>query len=264
MSKRGTGKPFCPECGKAATGSFCQHCGAKLGGRFCNQCGAKIAPNAKFCNQCGDKAGDRAGHRAAAAAIVGGRNLLWWIAGIAMFGLIIVVGTQMVSQGGPEVPGSVQPVPQTPGGSPPDISSMTPIEAADRLFDRVMRATERGDSAEAQQFMPMAVGAYERARPLDDDGLFHLSMLQRTAGLLEDALATAQVILERDPDHLLGLHAAAEAAVELGRDTDARAHFRHIVDVYAPQMARQLLEYLDHAGITDDLLNTAETFLAAG
>ena len=57
MSKRSGGKPFCPECGKAATGNFCQHCGAKLGGRFCNQCGAKIAPNAKFCNQCGDKAG---------------------------------------------------------------------------------------------------------------------------------------------------------------------------------------------------------------
>ena len=48
-------KPYCPECGKPATGNFCQHCGAKLGGRFCNQCGAKAAPAAAFCNQCGSK-----------------------------------------------------------------------------------------------------------------------------------------------------------------------------------------------------------------
>lgn len=263
MSKRGGGNPFCPECGKAATGNFCQQCGAKLGGRFCNQCGAKVAPNAKFCNQCGDKAGDGGGHRAAAAATVGGQNLRWWIAGIAMFGLIIVVGTQMVSPGGPAAPTPVQPAPQTSVGTLPDLTSMTPIEAADRLFERVMRAIARGDSAEAQQFMPMAVGAYERARPLDLDGLFHLSLLERTAGLLEEALATAQQILDQDPDHLLGLHAAAEAAAELGRDVEAALHYRHIVDVYAPQMARQLLEYVDHSGITDNLLSGAEAFLAA-
>ena len=140
---------------------------------------------------------------------------------------------------------------------------MTPIEAADRLFERVMRAITRGDSDEAQQFMPMAVGAYERARPLDLDGLFHLSLLERTAGLLEEALATAQQILDQDPDHLLGLHAAAEAAAELGRAVEAALHYRHIVDVYAPQMARQLLEYVDHSGITDNLLSGAEAFLAA-
>ena len=72
MSKRGSGKPSCPECGKAATGNFCEHCGANLGGRFCNQCGAEIAPKAKFCNQCGEGAAGGAApgdaHRAAAAA----------------------------------------------------------------------------------------------------------------------------------------------------------------------------------------------------
>jgi hypothetical protein len=264
MTERGSGKRFCPECGKAATGNFCQHCGAKLGGRFCNQCGSKIAPNAKFCNQCGDKARDGGGHRAAAAGTVGGQNLPWWIAGIAMFGLIVVVGTQMVGQGGPGEAVQVQSVPQPGAGTPPDISAMTPIEAADRLYNRVMNSVAQGDSVQAQQFMPMAVGAYERARPLSLDGLFHLSLLQRTAGRLEDALATAQEILDQDPDHLLGLQAAAEAAAELGRDAEARGHFRHIVDVYTPQMARQLPEYVDHVGITDDLLSTAEAFLAAG
>ena len=88
-------------------------------------------------------------------------------------------------------------------------------------------------------------------------------MLLRTAGLLEDALATAQQILDRNPDHLLGLQAAAEAGAELGRDLEAADYYHHIVDVYAPQMARPLLEYLDHERITDNLLNVAEAFLAA-
>ena len=263
MSERGGGKPFCPKCGKAATGNFCQHCGAKLGGRFCNQCGTKVAPNAKFCNQCGDKAGEGGSPRAAAVATVRGRNLPWWIAGIAMFGLIIVVGTQMVAPGGPAAPTPVQPAVQTGGGALPDLSSMTPIEAADRLFNRVMTAVAEGDSVQAQQFMPMALGAYERARPLDHDGLFHLSMLLRTAGMLDDALATALEILDRDPDHLLALQAAAEASAELGRDVEAAGYYRHIIDVFTPQMARPLLEYLDHPGITDNLLSAAEAFLAA-
>ena len=267
MSKRSGGKPFCPECGKAATSNFCQHCGAKLGGRFCNQCGAKIAPNAKFCNQCGDKAGRAGGggggHRAAAAETVSRQNLPWWIAGIAMFGLIIVVGTTQLARGGLSQPDPVQPAPRTGAGTLPDLSSMTPIEAANRLFNRVMSAVENGDSLQAQQFMPMAVGAYERARPLNADGLFHLSMLLRTAGALDDALATAQQILEADPDHLLGLQAAAEASAELGRDAEAVSYYRHIVDVYTPQMARQLAEYLEHPSTAGNLLNVAEAFLAA-
>jgi hypothetical protein len=263
MSERGSGKPFCPECGKASTGNFCQHCGAKLGGRFCNQCGSKIAPNAKFCNQCGDKTWEGTGHRAAAAATVGGQNLPWWIAGIAMFGLIVVVGTQMVGQGGSGEASPAQSVPQPGTGTPPDISAMTPIERADRLYNRIMTAVAQSDSTEAQFFMPMAMDAYDLARPLSLDGLFHLSMLQRTASRLEDALATAQEILDQDPDHLLGLQAAAEAAAELGRDAEARVHFRQLVDVYVPQMARQLPEYVHHGGITNDLLSTAEAFLAA-
>ena len=273
MSEGGSGKASCPECGKAATRNFCEHCGANLGGRFCNQCGAKIAPKAKFCNQCGEGAAggpaDGGAHRAAAAAAVGGQNLPWWIAGVAMFGLIVVVGTKMVSSGGPSEPAPVQPAPAArsaaPGlgtGVPPDISQMTPIEAADKLYQRIMMAAAEGDSVGAQQFLPMGLAAYERARPLDADGLFHLSLLQRTDSRPEEALATALQILDADPDHLLGLSAAGEAAAELGRTEEAVAHYQHIVDVYDPQMATQLVEYLDHGGITNNLRNVAEAFLA--
>jgi hypothetical protein len=303
MMTEGTKTHPCPECGQDATGNFCQHCGASLGGRFCNQCGAKVAAGAKFCSECGTKvlggapgprapaaaapargstrtaarsgaaasggaapgAAPRPGERReAAAATVGGQNLPWWIAGAAMFGLIVVVGLQMVRPGPGPVPtaGSSTGTAASGAGVPPDISQMSPIEAADRLFNRVMMSVSQGDSAAAQQFLPMAIGAYNRARPLTHDGLFHLSMLNRTANNLEAALDNAVEILDDDPDHLLGLAAAAEASIELGELDEAERYYSHMAEVYDAQVARGLQEYADHSQIVDVLKDDAERFLA--
>lgn len=260
-------KPYCPECGKAATGNFCQHCGAKLGGRFCNQCGAKVAPAAAFCNQCGTKVeGGGAGHRAAAASVMSAQNLPWWIAGVAMFVLIVVMGVNMVQPGGPAVPASNPAAPFAGGagtGTPPDLSSMTPREAADRLFDRVMRSVSEGDSASAQAFLPMAIAAYDRAQPLDNDGLFHRSMLNRVANNLDAALADAEQILAAEPNHILGLSEAAEAAIELGRLDEAEGYYRRLVDAYAQEATRALPEYQGHANLLESARSAAQAFLAA-
>ena len=279
----------CPQCGEAASGNFCQHCGATLGGRFCNQCGTKVAPGAKFCGECGTKvlggaapvappaapAGAGAGgassrtsveRREAAAEAVGGQNLAWWISGAAMFALIVVVGLNMVRPGPPAAPttgGMTAPAAGAAGtGTPPDISQMSPIEAADRLFNRVMTSVSVGDSAAAQQFLPMAIAAYNRARPLTLDGLFHLSMLNRTAGNLEAGLDNALEILEEDPNHLLGLASAAEAAIELGELDEAATHYQRLLEVYDAQIERPLEEYQMHSTIVDVLKDDAETFLA--
>jgi tetratricopeptide (TPR) repeat protein len=263
----------CPECGKPATGNFCQNCGSKLGGRFCNQCGAELGGGAKFCNQCGEKQAGGArparapAHREAAVSVVGGQNLPWWIAGVAMFGLIVFVGVQAVTPGARGAPAATQPQPVAPfasgGGNPPDLSQMTPREAADRLFDRVMRDVSAGDSAQAQAFLPMALGAYERAMPLDNDGLFHLSLLNRVAGNLDAALANAQQILAEDPNHILGLVAAAEATAEMGRVDEARGYYQHILDVIDSETARALPEYEAHEVIMESARSDAEAFLAA-
>jgi tetratricopeptide (TPR) repeat protein len=114
---------------------------------------------------------------------------------------------------------------------------------------------------QAQQFMPMALAAYERARPLDHDGLYHLSVLNRVAMNLEESIANAAEVLAQNPDHLLALAAAAQAAIELGRPDEAEAYYRHLVEVYGVEMASQKPEYLDHSGITNDLRNVAEGFL---
>ncbi|MSR20576.1 MAG: hypothetical protein EXR91_06305 [Gemmatimonadetes bacterium] len=259
-------KPYCPDCGRAATGNFCQHCGAKLGGRFCNQCGAKAGPAAAFCNQCGATVdGAAGGRKAAAAAVVGGQNLPWWIAGVAMFVLIVVLGVRMVQPGGPSAPAAATAPGGVPAGTgqPPDLSSMTPREAADRLFDRVMRSVSAGDSTAAQQFLPMALSAYDRAQPLDHDGLFHLSLLNREANNLDAALAGAEEVLAAEPNHLLALSAAAEAAIDLGRLDDAAGYFGRLVEVYPQESTRALPEYEGHANLMESARVAAEAFLAA-
>lgn len=262
--------PNCSECGKPSTGNFCQHCGAKLGGRFCNQCGAEVGGGAQFCNQCGEKVAGGGSARAsagarreAAAAVVGGQNLPWWIAGAAMFVLIVVLGVRMVTPAGPSAPAqSAAPAAAGGiGGAPPDISQLTPREAADQLFDRVMRSVSLNDSAQAQAFLPMALAAYERAEPLDHDGLFHLSLLHRVAGNLESALGNAAQVLGEDPNHILALAAAAEASLEMGQRAEAESYYRHLLDVIDSEIARGLPEYVAHEQILESVRSDAEAFL---
>jgi hypothetical protein len=281
----------CPDCGQSATGNFCNHCGASLGGRFCNHCGGKLAAGAKFCSECGGKVGastsagapargsagrapargpaagvpaGAGGHREAAREVVGGQNLPWWIAGGSMFVLILVVGLNMVRPGAGPVPNAGGGVATGAGtaGAPPDISQMTPLEAADRLFNRVMTSVSSGDSLAAQQFMPMAIAAYQRARPLSLDGLFHLSMLNRTAGNYEAALGDAVEILDQDPNHLLGLAAAAEASVGLGELDEAEGYYRKILEIFPSENGSGREEYQMHSSIMVQLEGQAEAFLA--
>lgn len=180
-----------------------------------------------------------------------------------MFGLILVVGVSMVQPGGQPAAGPVTPVsPSTGGGQPPDLSTMTPREAADRLFNRVMTSVSAGDSAGARAFLPMAINAYERARPLDHDGLYHMSLLNRAAGDFEAARGNALEVLEDDPNHILALAAAAEAERDLGMLDEAGEHYRRLVEHFDEERARALPEYEAHAQIMDSARSEAEAFLA--
>lgn len=94
--------------------------------------------------------------------------------------------------------------PQTTStGQPPDLSTMTPREAADRLFNRVMMADEQGNAAEVDQFAPMAVSAYEMLDDLDTDALFHVGLIQAAAGKIDDAKNYAERLKAVVPNHLL-------------------------------------------------------------
>jgi tetratricopeptide (TPR) repeat protein len=125
-----------------------------------------------------------------------------------------------------------------------------------------MGALERGDSAEAVGFLPMAISAYEIARPLNPDGLFHLALLQEAAGDFDAALASAQEGLEGNPDHLLNLAAAGRAARATGDDAVARAHYQRLLDAWDQEQAKALEEYVLHREMMPELRAEAEAFLS--
>lgn len=253
MSKTKT----CPKCGTAADGNFCGNCGAAVSTRHCTQCGAKLTDGARFCTQCGSTSVPGVPAQGPSG---GDFQAGWWIAGGMMIVLILVFAWPILR------PDDVAPVPTAvPAAGPAavDLSSMTPRQAADRLFERIMMAASAGDSVGAAQFLPMAIQAYDRAAPLDLDGQFHLSTLHRTAGDFVAALATAEQALADGPDHLLLLYAAGEAAREAGDGEAARRHFQRLLDVYDAQMASGNPDYESHTTMMGSIREEASAYLAS-
>lgn len=163
--------------------------------------------------------------------------------------LIIILVVPMLTGNGANPQQSTLGPAASPGvgpGTPPPLTG-TPREQADRLFNRIMTAAERGDSAEALRFTPMAINAYGMAAPLDHDGLYHLAIVHTVAGDYAAARATAEEILAADPNHLLGLAAAGEAAERAGDTAAARDYYGRLLAAYDDEVERGLQEYQDHA-----------------
>ncbi len=280
----------CLSCGyKEAGGNFCASCGAGLSERACAACGAGAAPGARFCASCGNSLSGanaplppgppvstgpthpQVPTGGPAPAPVPKTLWAWGIAGLFLLGIALVVGIPRLIQGVTEEPTATPEAPfagasAAPGGDPNsvDLSSMTPREAADRLWNRVVQAAEAGDSVEARTFVPMGIAAYQRAEPLDDDGLYHLSVLERIGGDFEGAIATAEQILATSPNHILALSAAGEAALEAREPERAAAYFQRLVDTFEEEQARGLPEYSPeaHARILPTLRESAQRALA--
>ncbi|MDE2981746.1 MAG: hypothetical protein OXU74_11180 [Gemmatimonadota bacterium] len=143
---------------------------------------------------------------------------------------------------------------------------MTPRQAADRLFRRVMGAVEAGDQAEANLFLPMAIASYDLIDALSLDDRFHLSLLHAVAEDGPSALAVAEAGLAFRPTHLLCLAAAAEAALLMGDDERAAGYYQTLVDVYDDEIGAGLEEYgtgaTGHASLLPQLRAEAMAFLA--
>ncbi len=195
-------------------------------------------------------------------------NAGWWVSGVLLLVLFAVVGVQVLSNGsgaqpasGPAPPGS----PAAPGALGPapnvDLSAMTAREAADALFNRVMGAAAQEDTAEVGNFLPMALDAYELARPLDEDGHFHVALLERVGGNYEASLAAAYEGLAENSDHLLNLSAAAEASMELGELAAAREYYRRMLDAWDEELAADRPEYAEHSPLLPLIRSDAEDLL---
>jgi len=246
----------CPACGAEASGRFCDQCGAAIAAA-CRECGNPLPRGARFCNMCGAAAAP-----VPVAAAPRPSVLPWAVAGAALLGLVAVLVVPRLSGRGEPQPGgqsAAQPpfaaaapaagAPSASGDNPGavDLSSMTPREAADRLFNRVMTAASTGDSAQAQRFLPMAIMAYQRVETLDVDGRYHLAALQLVAHDYPAARAQADSILAANPTHLFGLFSAAAAEDGKGNAAGAKDFYLRFIRAYDAEVAKKLPEYEEHS-----------------
>jgi hypothetical protein len=219
---------------------------------LCRACQTPLVAGARFCTQCGE------------AVHPPPSKLPWAIAGVALAALALVLllptlrggsagalppfASQMPPVAG-ALPGAGSQGGGAPGGGAPPALSDDPRTNADQLFNRIMNERGAGNLERAQFFLPMALQAYEMAEPLDDDGLFHLALLQSADGKYDEARATAERILASNADHLLALAAAGEALAAKGDTAAARDYYSRYLAAYDREKEKVYPEYLDHAAI---------------
>lgn len=210
----------------------------------CASCRARLQPDANFCQNCGAPVHSRPdGQRRDWKDIA----LIVLVAAVVSFGATFLASrfasdrTETASR-----PPENVAMPAARSGQPPDLSTMTPREAADRLFNRVMTADERGDRAEATRFAPMAIMAYQRVDRLDADAHYHLGLLNLVAGKLDEVGKQAAALKQVSPSHLLGLVLAIRLAEKTGdsnRLSEERARF---LAAYDKEIMSNKAEYQAH------------------
>jgi hypothetical protein len=144
------------------------------------------------------------------------------------------------------------------GGPAPDISTMTPRERFDRLFNRIMQASERADSAEVERFTPMALGAYQQLDTRDADARYHAAVLQMQVGNFPAARALADTITQESPGHLFSYlirGTVARFENDSATLTKARRDFRSHYDT---EMRAKRVEYLEHKPVIDEFKAEAD------
>jgi hypothetical protein len=220
--------------------------------RFCSDCGTKLNANARFCHNCGSpihghgSPDDRATRNLRAPSTPGSNALRWGVPGLGVVLLVVLSVVQLSARSG-----TTDSAQRTPLGAgtvqAPDISSMSPEERADRLFNRVMRLSSEGKTDSAAFFGPMALGAIEALRPLDAHRRYDLGLVALVTGDVSSATAQGDTILAQQPKHLLGLSLAARAADARGDATASRNFRRRLLAAESTEKARNLPEYTAHA-----------------
>jgi len=259
----------CPSCGAETSGKFCSECGAPLAPSACRSCGAKLSARAKFCPECGTPvAGAARGARSAAGGTPRNDRMAWYVAGVCVLALLVVVVIVVAKKSGAPPAGAAA----TAAGAPPtgerattDLSAMTPREAADRLYNRIMTANEAGDTAQVNFFAPMALQAYANlGGDLDADARLHLGLVQLAIGATVAAAAEGDTILQKAPNHLFGWLLKARAAEAQGDAARAKRAYESFMKNYDAEMAKKRPEYQEHAQMLQDTRNRAQRAGAGG
>ena len=235
-------------------------CGARPGTRFCGQCGTPLGTDARFCPAFGTPLDTGAAPETPAAVDAPGGNRAPWVVAVAL-SVAATAFTIAAARGRDGLPSNPLAANQPPvaapfaggggggtGGTPPDISNLTPRERFARLNDRVMNAAQSGDTSTVIQFWPMAQQSYAMLPEgdRDIDARYHMATLYLLIGQFTEVLALADTIHAEAPDNLMGWYLRAAVGdldnkPDLARD--ARAAF---VRNYDREIATGRQEYEDH------------------
>lgn len=200
-------------------------------------------------------------------------SLPWGVAAIALLALLAMAAGKFfnASQGSSlDAPQNALPqaglddrgsanTDQTGGGEQPavrgpDISALSPQDRAERLFNRVMTLSGQGKTDSVLFFAPMAISAYEMLAPLNIDQRYDMGRIAEVAGALPLARAQADTILQKSPDHLLGLILAARVAYLDGDSAAKKRYEVHLLAAAKTEAGRKLPEYeLHQSDITNAL-----------
>lgn len=212
--------------------------------RYCSECGTQLLHDALFCHSCGASIGGGAPVAGARGSVPA--TLKWGVPAAAIGALVLVVLFRgAVKDAVPPPPPSA--APGAAGMGAPDISSMSPTERADRLFNRVMEYSSAGKADSAAFFAPMAMAAFEALAPLNAHTRYDLGLVALVAGDNGKARAQADSMLADRPTHLLGLSLSARAADARGDAAAARAARQKMRAAEQAEKAAALPEYTDHA-----------------
>ncbi|MCC7003730.1 MAG: zinc ribbon domain-containing protein [Gemmatimonadaceae bacterium] len=231
--------------------------------RFCEQCGSPLSATARFCPNCGFSltgaapavAGSSpapvAGPRATTSLPAG---LTPWV--LPVVAIIAIVGYAIVSRPA----AGTSPAVATGDGATilaPDISSLSPDERVDRLFNRIMSLASAGKDDSVAFFAPMAVNSFAALMPLNVHRRYDLGLVLLVSGETAGARAQADTILSSSPTHLLGLALAMRAANASGNTAEGKRLATKFTSVLAAERAKGLPEYADHAPDITDAIEEA-------
>jgi len=189
--------------------------------------------------------------------------MIAWIIGAAAVAVLMVV--LVAQKTGPTAqPSGAPPAGMGGAAATSDISSMSPRERADRLFDRVMRAAAAGDSGEISFFAPMAVQSYGMLDAMDVDARYHVGLLEAEIGNFTGVLAQADSIEQATAAHLFVAMLRGEAARGQGNQTELTRWYRRFLDGYDRELATDRPEYRDHQPALNAFRDAARAALGAG